>query len=132
MLVTITDYHHLMGLLDMAKLKNHVTPTMAKLVQSLQTARRYTQVNIPKDVITMNSRVMLEDKTTASQTVITLTYPHHADLAQRKVSVFSPEGCDLLGAREGDMVSWAVPDGAISYRVKKVIYQPEAEGHFYL
>lgn len=116
----------------MAKLKNHVTPTMAKLVRALQTARRYTQVNIPKDVITMNSRVMLEDKNTGSQVIITLAYPHHADPTKRKISVFSPQGCDLLGAREGDVIAWEVPDGAIHYRIKKVIYQPEAEGHFYL
>jgi regulator of nucleoside diphosphate kinase len=132
MLVTITDYHHLVGLLEMAKLKNHITPPMARLVKDLQNARRYTQVNIPKDVITMNSRVMLEDKDSGSQIVITLTYPHHADPAKRKISVFSPQGTDLLGAREGDIVSWEVPDGAISYRIRKVIYQPEAEGHFYL
>lgn len=132
MLVTITDYHHLMGLLDMAKLKNHITPTMAKLIRNLQTARRYTQVNIPKDVITMNSRVMLEEKGMGSQIVITLSYPHHADAVRKKISVFSPEGSDLLGAREGDVVSWELPDGAVNYRIRKVIYQPEAEGHFYL
>lgn len=48
------------------------------------------------------------------------------------VSVLSPIGVALLGCREGDIASWRVPGGIGRFEVEKVLYQPEAEGHFSL
>ncbi len=54
---------------------------------------------IPKDVVTMNSRVVFEDETTGEKREITLVYPKQADIGSGKVSVLVPVGTALLGVR---------------------------------
>lgn len=83
---------------------------------------------IPKDVITMNSRVLLQlnDK----EIELSLVYPEDADTSASKVSVFSPIGTAILGYKEGDTIEWEVPSGTSTIQIRKIIYQPEAAGDF--
>lgn len=85
---------------------------------------------IPPDVITMNSTVSLVDITTSEEEEYTLVFPKDADADAGKVSVMAPLGMAMLGFRVGDMFEWDVPMGRRRWRVKKVIYQPEAAGHY--
>jgi regulator of nucleoside diphosphate kinase len=62
----------------------------------------------------------------------TLVFPEQADYEVRRISVLAPIGTAMLGQREGDEFEWVVPDGPVRLRVEKVIYQPEAAGHFHL
>ena len=43
--------------------------------------------------------------------MVTLVYPEHADISQRKVSVLTPVGTALIGLRAGDSITWQAPDG---------------------
>jgi regulator of nucleoside diphosphate kinase len=128
--ITITDYHNLMGLIEMARLKNKESEVMKKLLSELKQARRVSQVNIPRKVVTMNSKVMLVEEETGKQVIITLVYPHSADTSGKKLSVFSSAGSALLGASEGDTIGCGNP--SVRYKILKVLYQPEAEGHYHL
>jgi len=47
-----------------------------------------------------------------------------------KISVLVPLGTALLGFRKGDVVEWKVPGGLRKFKIKKVLYQPEAAGNF--
>jgi regulator of nucleoside diphosphate kinase len=38
----------------------------------------------------------------------------------------------LIGQRAGDTVEWTVPGGFRRVRIDRVLYQPEAAGHFHL
>ena len=49
-----------------------------------------------------------------------------------RISIISPAGVALLGSQEGEVVSWRIPTGLAEFKVKKVIYQPEAAGDYYL
>jgi len=49
-----------------------------------------------------------------------------------RMARYPPERGCVVGQREGDEFEWLVPDGLVRLRVKKVIYQPEAAGHFHL
>jgi regulator of nucleoside diphosphate kinase len=65
--------------------------------------------------------------------ILTLTYPHAAREAEGCVSVLSPLGVQLLGAREGDVVTWPEPEGrATKMVIDEVIFQPEASGDWHL
>jgi regulator of nucleoside diphosphate kinase len=132
MSITITDYHNLMGLVEMALLKNKMSGQLRNLLDNLKNAKRVSQVNIPKNIVTMNSRVLLADRDSDRQMIITLTYPHSANPQKNKISVFSPEGAALLGASEGEPITWEVPSGQTHLTIKKILYQPEAEGHYHL
>ncbi len=88
--------------------------------------------DIPPDVVTMNSRVVLVDLDTGEEMVCTLVFPNEADMAQSKISVLAPIGTAMLGYRVGDTFKWKVPDGIRRLEIKGVLYQPEASGDYHL
>lgn len=91
-----------------------------------------TPAEVPADVITMNSKIHLEDLDTHEEMIYTLVFPSQADITQGKISVLAPIGTAMLGYRVGDTFTWQVPDGVRQLQVKAVLYQPEAAGDFHL
>jgi len=85
---------------------------------------------LPANVITMNSRVLIEID--GVQKEITLVYPADAKLWENKISVLSPIGTALLGYAEGDEIEWQVPSGVSKIFIRKLLYQPEAAGDYEL
>jgi regulator of nucleoside diphosphate kinase len=56
----------------------------------------------------------------------TLVYPDEADYERGFMSVLSPAGLALLGARVGQMVEFRPPSGVpIQYIVKRILFRPE-------
>lgn len=84
---------------------------------------------IPRDVVTMNSRVVFENETTGERREIQLVYPREANIDAGKISILVPVGSALLGLRVGQSIDWQLPSGEKHrYRVVDVPYQPEAAG----
>ncbi len=85
---------------------------------------------IAPDVVTMNSTVVYDDAAEGPTETLVLVYPEHADAARGRVSILSPLGRTLIGVRAGERVSFGTPGvGVRCVRVRKVLYQPEAEGN---
>lgn len=101
-----------------------------KLVLELQRAEVVSADTIPADVITMNSKVVLEDLDNGDEMHYTLVYPQDAALSQGKISVLAPIGTAILGYRSGDVIDWEVPGGIARLQVKTILYQPEAAGDY--
>jgi len=81
---------------------------------------------VPPDVVTMNSTVMYEDEATGERRAITIVHPHHANVAEGRVSALAPVGRALLGLAAGESIDWPFPDGeSRRLRVIEVMYQPE-------
>lgn len=88
---------------------------------------------IPRDVVTMNSTVRCALEGDPAPREWTLVYPDSADFEAGRISVFSPVGQALLGARAGETVSYRLPDGREQrVTVLELSYQPEANGQFTL
>lgn len=85
---------------------------------------------VPHDVITLNSKALLE--LNDEDIEVSLVYPEDADISSMKLSVFSPIGTAILGHKEGNTVEWEVPSGTSKIRIKRIIYQPEAAGDYHL
>jgi regulator of nucleoside diphosphate kinase len=101
-----------------------------KLEGELARAAVVPRTSLPKDVVTMNSRVLFENETTGERREVTLVYPREADIDTGKISILVPVGTALLGLRVGQSIDWELPNGARQrYRVIAVPYQPENEGH---
>jgi regulator of nucleoside diphosphate kinase len=132
MLITVNDYQRITGLIEFASLKNKTPEIANRLLQELKVAKTVPQDRISDNIVTMNSRALLREINSGREIEITITYPQDADSREQKVSVLSPIGVALLGSREGDITSWRVPGGVGRFKVEKVIYQPEAAGHFSL
>lgn len=100
-----------------------------KLESELVRANVVSREKIPRDVVTMNSRVVFENETTRERREITLVYPGSADIDAGKVSVLVPVGTALLGLRAGQSIDWELPGGEKQrYRIVEVPFQPEAAG----
>lgn len=98
------------------------------LHETLDAARIVPSPEIPSDVVTMNSEVVVGDAAAGTPCAITLVFPDEADPAAGRVSVLSPLGNALLGARSGEDVAVATPAGVRQVRVVDIKFQPEAGG----
>lgn len=132
MYMTVNDVQRITGLIEFASLRSKDPEIADRLMKELKYAKTFAQDQISKNIVTMNSRARLREITSGRMVEITVTYPQDADPMSQRVSVFSPIGVALLGCREGDITSWRVPGGIGRFKVEEVLYQPEAEGHYYL
>ncbi|RJG04617.1 nucleoside diphosphate kinase regulator [Noviherbaspirillum sedimenti] len=86
---------------------------------------------VPADLVTMNSTVVVLDEDSNMQSELTLVYPNSPQPAN-PVSVLAPVGSALLGLSIGQSISWPLPGGrALRLRVLDVKNQPEASGKYY-
>lgn len=85
---------------------------------------------VPQDVVTMNSKALVRLDDEALE--VALVYPDDADEGTGKLSVCSDMGTAILGYKEGDAFDWRITDRTRRVRIEKVLYQPEAAGHFHL
>ena len=81
------------------------------------------QKPISDRVITLNSRVRLEDHDTGRQFVYTLVSPSAADVAENKISVMAPIGKAILGQKAGNLVEFHVPSGLRRMKIKQILAQ---------
>ncbi len=105
---------------------------LAELIAELQRAEIVASDEVPDDVVTMNSTVVLRDLETDEVETYTLVYPNHADIARNRLSVLAPVGTAILGYHVGDVIRWRVPSGVRRLRVDEVLFQPERAGAFNL
>ena len=91
----------------------------------LQHARVVTSDAVPPDVVTMQSRVTVEDEDTGERMLVSLVYPVEADLARGRLSVLDPLGMELFGARRDDVISVRRAGSAQRLHITQIVYQPE-------
>jgi len=130
--ITVNDYERITQSDEFVSLQSKSPEIADRLMRELRAARAVPPEQIARNVVTMNSRVLLKELQSGRQIEITLTYPQDADPKEQKVSVFSPIGVALLGCQEGDITSWRIPSRIGRFKVERVVYQPEAEGHYNL
>ncbi|UCU97971.1 bifunctional GNAT family N-acetyltransferase/nucleoside diphosphate kinase regulator [Acidovorax radicis] len=120
--------------IDKARLKNLVEveqgPTVFELEHEIERAIVVDPWNVADDVVTMNSKALLH--VDDEEREVALVYPEDADERAGKLSVFSDIGTAILGYRAGDAFSWRMPSRTCHIRIGKVLYQPEAAGHYHL
>jgi regulator of nucleoside diphosphate kinase len=85
---------------------------------------------MPGNVITMNSRVRIDNASSTGTEEIVLVFPQEADYEQGKISLLAPLGAALLGCKNGETVSSIAPGGEVIVKILKILYQPEANGDF--
>ena len=101
---------------------------MAELAKELRRGKVVAPEEIPRNVITMNSKVRLRDLDSGEDTVYSLVYPPDADVRHGRISILAPIGTALIGYAVGDVIEWEVPGGLARLSVEDILYQPEAAG----
>lgn len=106
-------------------------PVHEALQDLLDASDLVASAEVPADVVTMNSRVQLQDMAGAGANYeLTLCYPGEAQPATGCISVLSPVGLALLGLCVGEVARWHTPAGEGAARILAVLSQPEASGDF--
>lgn len=105
---------------------------LEELQRELEKARIVASTEVPPDVVTMNSRLLLRDLDGEEDLTVTLVFPKDADLTTGAMSILAPIGTAILGYREGDEVEWPVPSGTRRIRIARILYQPEQAGDYHL
>ncbi|MEE4194004.1 MAG: GreA/GreB family elongation factor [Anaerolineae bacterium] len=100
-------------------------PYIEQLQQELERAVICPSTDIPADVITMHSRVVLLDLESREETELTLVYPGEPT-NEHDVSVLAPIGIAMIGYRLKDVFEWETPGGMRRLQVKNVLFQPES------
>lgn len=116
------------------KLLKHPGMAFAAALEAvLDNAELISSYDVPPQLVTMNSRVLIADALLGEERTLTLCYPPEADPNTGFVSVLSPVGTALLGLTEGQTAHWAAPHGAQACAtILKVIFQPEESGDYLL
>ena len=135
--VTDSDFQRIKTLLRENRLdRREDAGDLNRLAYEIERARIVRSTEVPKDVVTMNSRVRVRDLDSGDAVVFSLVYPSFPSaagsdhLADMTVSVLAPIGTAVLGYRVGDTIEWDVPAGARTLKVENVLFQPEAAGRY--
>ena len=130
--VTALDVERLRKLLDGVKLwSSRDREHLEALGAELDRAHVVAPQDIPADVVTMNSAVLVKDLDAGTEMALTLVFPSETGLELGKISILAPVGTALLGYRVGDTIEWKVPGRVRRLRVERMLYQPEAAGDYH-
>jgi len=131
--ITKLDYSRLCDLITSVKGNRSVEfRNIDFLGSEIKRAEKVDPRKIKPEFITMNSVVEIIDPENMKSMSLKLVYPGEADFKKGFVSVLSPLGSALLGYKEGDTISFEVPRGNKMITIKKIIYQPEANGEYFV
>jgi regulator of nucleoside diphosphate kinase len=127
--VTEADYGRLQRLIESSRqFRKHDAEHLDDLEQELERATVVNAGEVPRDVVTMNSRVRIRDLNSGREVTYQIVFPGNADVAKNRISVLAPIGTGLLGYSAGTTIKWQVPSGMRRFRILEVEYQPEAAG----
>lgn len=83
---------------------------------------------VPEDVVTLNSSVVVRDLDTGETETFTIVTPEESAPMEGRMSILAPLATALIGYRVGDTVT--VRAGLTTVRIESLVYQPERAGHF--
>ena len=72
----------------------------------LRNAKQVTRVNLPEDVVSIDSRVTIKDLDTDQEEVHVFVAPDKAKQRNNTKSILTEMGLALVGYKEGDLISW--------------------------
>ena len=130
---TLTELDHV-RLLNLARRQRHSdgSPTPRLTIEHVLGACVIVPSrDIPPDVVTMYSQVMLQDLATGVRSKLTLCYPSDAEPAAGFVSVMSPVGASLVGQTVGSVARWLSAAGdENAAEIVALLFQSQSSGDY--
>ena len=93
-------------------------------IRFLQKILEYSRVidpdNLPKDRVSLLSRVEFTNLATNTRMKFEIVSPHEMDLEAGKISLKSPIGAALMGKKVGEIAEAQVPSGTLRLRIESI------------
>ena len=93
-------------------------------IRFLQKVLEYSRVidpdALPKDRVSLLSRVEFTNLTTNKRMTFQIVSPHEMDLEAGKISLKSPIGAALMGKKVGEIAEAHVPSGTLRLRIDSI------------
>lgn len=93
-------------------------------IRYLQNILKYSKVidtdSLPKDQITLLSKVEFTNLDTNAKMTFTIVSPHEMNLQEGKISLKSPIGHALMGRKTGDIVTVQAPAATLRLRIDNI------------
>lgn len=124
--ISSTDYVNLADIVTSGLQFWRISPNARPLSGALVRARVVAPPELSRDVISMHADFEFRDGCNGQVRRATLVYPTEEDVGAGKVSVLSPFGTALLGARALQTVKWRSTSGELrTLRVLRVLPRSE-------
>jgi regulator of nucleoside diphosphate kinase len=101
------------------------TKEISILMKEIYRATVLPDEQVADDIIQLNSTFEVKDVSTNQVLNFTLTVPKLANLAEKKLSIFTPLGAALIGFRQGMVIDWELPGGKKKLEILKVSSQSQ-------
>jgi regulator of nucleoside diphosphate kinase len=125
--MTTPDMKRLMELVNEYRESGRQDPNLDLLDEEIHRALVMdAERRLASDVVTLDSRVVVEDLDRGKQQTFTIVMPEEANDAEGRISVLTPLAMAVLGYRIGQEIVWDAPDGRHRLMVRRVLHQPEA------
>ena len=97
-----------------------ITKEISLLAREIEKARKVTDSKIEPQVIRINSHFEVQDVASGQLLKFQLTLPKTANLAEKRLSLFTPLGVALIGFQEGMEIEWPLPGGLKKLKIISV------------
>ncbi|AUN94530.1 nucleoside diphosphate kinase regulator [Pseudazoarcus pumilus] len=122
-IVSSTDLDRLEGLLATPAARNR--RDLDGLRDELDRAQIVEPEALPRDVVTMASRIRIRELPSGRERELVLTWPGDRSHPDDGISVFTPAGSALLGLSTGQIIDWPTVEGhSARLEVLEVLSQP--------
>jgi regulator of nucleoside diphosphate kinase len=128
--VTEFDQNRLRNLLEGCRRNARDRAHVDHLEAELDRADVVLPIDVPVDVVTMNSEVAVRDMDSNEAMTFAVVFPSDADVNRQRISILAPIGTAVLGCRVGDTIAWKVPGRTRRLKIEGILFQPEAAGQF--
>jgi len=93
---------------------------ISNLEKTLKNARLMEMDGISSDVVSLGSKVTIQEMGSKKKSTVTLVSSVEAKLKDNKISNESPVGAAIIGCRVGETVNVTAPAGLLRYKIVKV------------
>lgn len=92
----------------------------ARLEQELKNAKQVLSRDLPIDIVTVNTEVLVKDLQSGEEITQKFVGPHKARRKNGTTSILSEIGVATLGYQENAIIQWDLPEGTKSLKILKV------------
>lgn len=90
------------------------------LLLQLKKAKQVTRKNLPLDIVTVDSKVTVENLANNEQEIYTFVAPASAKRKNNTESIISKVGLALVGCKTGDVVNWLLDGEQKEFKILNV------------